>query len=196
MKYKVNDIFGPTIQGEGSHSGTPVLFLRLAGCNKRCSFCDTNYHPYLEKTKEEILGNLRSLSRAIDTVIITGGEPMQQLDVTLAKYLSDNGLSLHIETNGSIKLGDVSKYLKHVSVSPKQTCKNTLIERAEDIKFLYPLLEESEIDLFKRKFKDSSIYVQPIENHSYGENLKNSLELVFKKNIKLSVQIHKLIGVK
>jgi len=115
---KVNEIFGPTWQGEGSSTGQLCMFLRLSGCNLECSWCDTKY----AKTGEEL-----SVTQIVDTllsylprrVVISGGEPLlQQNDLRLVvNALHDNNVIIEVETNGTIipRLKNVSQY----NVSPK-----------------------------------------------------------------------------
>lgn len=106
----VNSIW-PTIQGEGPLAGTPAIFIRLTGCNLRCHFCDTEF----EKGGEMLMGTI--VKRVIDLiehgdglqppcqtdlVVITGGEPMRQQIIPLLQRLSDLGLTIQIETAGTV----------------------------------------------------------------------------------------------
>lgn len=111
MSYKVVEKF-VSINGEGYKSGELAVFIRLAGCNLNCVFCDTQWAnnddvEYELLTKEEIYAYIKSTD--INNVTLTGGEPLLHDDfLKLAKYLSeDEKLSLEIETNGSI---DISPY--------------------------------------------------------------------------------------
>ena len=73
---RVNEIFY-SIQGEGRYTGTPAIFIRLAGCNLRCDFCDTEHQPYQDLTEEEIMRQIADFPTS--HVVITGGEPMLQI---------------------------------------------------------------------------------------------------------------------
>lgn len=66
---RVNEIFY-SIQGEGRYTGTPAIFIRLAGCNLRCDFCDTEHQPYQDLTEEEIMRQIADFPA--DHVVITG----------------------------------------------------------------------------------------------------------------------------
>jgi len=106
---KVCEIFA-SIQGESSYAGMPCTFIRLTGCNLRCSYCDTSYAYYegRELTEDEIL---REVHRAnINLVEITGGEPLLQNDVQhLIKKLLDSGYTVLVETNGSQSIKEIDK---------------------------------------------------------------------------------------
>ncbi len=98
---KVNEIFY-SIQGESSYAGQPCIFIRLTGCNLRCSWCDTTY-AYDEGTDtspEKILDQVQTYPCRL--VEITGGEPLLQKGASgLARLLLDRGYTVLVETNGS-----------------------------------------------------------------------------------------------
>jgi len=99
-----------SIQGESSHAGIPCTFVRLTGCNLRCSYCDTSYAYYKGKefTEDEIIKEIRHAG--IKLVEITGGEPLLQNEVySLMKKLFDEGYKVLIETNGSQSIKGVDK---------------------------------------------------------------------------------------
>jgi len=104
MTLRVNEIF-LSIQGESSYAGLPCVFVRLTGCNLRCSYCDTTY-AYDEgvwMTIEEILGRLGPVPARL--VEITGGEPLQQGSTPLLiRNLLDRGNTVLVETNGSLDI--------------------------------------------------------------------------------------------
>ncbi len=119
--YRVKSIFGPTLQGEGSFSGTCTLFLRFAGCNRWsglekdraksfCKFCDTDFREGESLTAEKIVERLDALGGP-KRVVITGGEPTLQLDFELLSRLKASGYETHLETNGSRPLGGLSDFL-------------------------------------------------------------------------------------
>jgi len=106
---KVREIF-TSIQGESSYSGIPCTFIRMTGCNLRCSYCDTTYAYYdgRELSEEDIIGEARRAD--INIVEITGGEPLLQKEVFhLIKKLLDEDYKVLIETNGSMNIKDVDK---------------------------------------------------------------------------------------
>ncbi|MBN1327546.1 MAG: radical SAM protein [Candidatus Cloacimonetes bacterium] len=101
-----------SIQGESAFSGLPCLFIRLAGCNLRCSYCDTtySYQATQKKSITEIIDTIKSLSDC-KLVEITGGEPLIQKEtIVLIHELHQYGYQILLETNGSISLDDISDY--------------------------------------------------------------------------------------
>ncbi|MDP2799239.1 MAG: radical SAM protein, partial [Deltaproteobacteria bacterium] len=97
-----------SIQGESTFAGWPCFFIRLSGCNLRCSYCDTTY-AYTEGrilSKEDILRQVEDCGSKI--VEVTGGEPLLQTEtVLLLNTLADRGYTVLLETNGSRSLRDV-----------------------------------------------------------------------------------------
>lgn len=75
-KYKINEIFR-SVQAEGANAGRSAVFVRFAGCNLKCKFCDTAHEPYVEMTKAEIEAKIDELSDSDSSVLVvfTGGEP-------------------------------------------------------------------------------------------------------------------------
>jgi Organic radical activating enzymes len=127
---RVSEVFGPTIQGEGPYAGRLAYFIRLAGCNLSCSWCDTPW------TWDGDRFDLRAESREIlpewigDTipadslVVLTGGEPLLQQESTgwslLMAQARTHGYKIHVETNGTILPGWLSLSVVHAwIVSPK-----------------------------------------------------------------------------
>ena len=113
---KVNEVFY-SIQGEGASAGRPVLFVRLSGCNLKCSFCDTPYHVEgHEPTWEE-----RELMKKHKHWVITGGEPLLQQEALTEYIATYEPYFVEVETNGTMKpskelLMKVNRY----NVSPKE----------------------------------------------------------------------------
>jgi 7-carboxy-7-deazaguanine synthase len=135
---KVNEIFY-SIQGESSYAGRPCVFVRLTGCNLRCSYCDTRY-AYEEGDDLEI-GEIidRITSHCCGLVEITGGEPLMQKDTPLLiRRLLDLGFEVLLETNGSMDIGIVDdrcvKILDIKCPSSGETKRNYL----ENLKRLQP----------------------------------------------------------
>jgi len=105
----VSEIFH-SLQGESSFAGLPCCFIRLAGCNLRCAYCDTEYALTKENSIEmrisEIVRKISSFNTKL--VEITGGEPLAQKNVfELMESLISNGFKILLETNGSYSIGDI-----------------------------------------------------------------------------------------
>ncbi len=105
MIYNVAEIFA-SINGEGPRAGEPAVFVRLMGCNMRCSYCDTAWAltgaPQMKLSESEIVEKI--LSFGLRNVTLTGGEPLlaKDIDVLIRRICKEPGLRLEIETNGSI----------------------------------------------------------------------------------------------
>lgn len=136
-----------TIQGEGYFSGRPSVFVRMAGCNLQCPFCDTDYTS--QRSFFPIHGVIEKVSRLLPPsglVVITGGEPFRQNIIELVIGLGQKGLNVQIETNGLVSpltfLSGSSSHLEksikldlfqdscHIVVSPKTS---TVNEQIKDI---------------------------------------------------------------
>jgi len=106
---KVNEIFY-SIQGESTYAGRPCVFVRLTGCNLRCSYCDTQY-----AYEEGGIMEVNHIFEQVDPhqcrlIEITGGEPLVQDDTpTLIESLLDNGYQVLLETNGSMDISRVDE---------------------------------------------------------------------------------------
>lgn len=206
-KYRVKKIFGPTLQGEGTHSGRVVKFLRLAGCNRWnglpdakkdavCYFCDTDFRDGTPLDAETILDQLNALG-PVRTVVISGGEPTLQIDAPLLSLLIRAGYDLHLETNGSKALGPLHQYFEHITMSPKQSLSATALERCHDLKLLYPpIAEDITLEVFNQ-FPAKQRWLQPLElSGNMDLSIKATLpKLMANPSWRLSLQTHKIIGV-
>jgi 7-carboxy-7-deazaguanine synthase len=116
----VQDVFY-TLQGEGPFTGHPSVFIRMAGCNLRCFWCDTEFesstwHP----TLDELLERVESVRPSTcDLIVLTGGEPLRQNIVPLIDRLLARGLRVQIETNGTLWLDLPADPRLTVVCSPK-----------------------------------------------------------------------------
>ena len=107
MTLRVNEIFC-SIQGESLFAGLPCVFVRLSGCNLRCTYCDTRY-AYNEGVDMEFSDIINRIDAyGINLVEITGGEPLIQKETPdIITILLDNGYEVMLETNGSLDIGSV-----------------------------------------------------------------------------------------
>ena len=104
---KINEIF-KSIQGESSHAGLPCIFVRLTGCNLRCTYCDTEYAFY-EGKEMSVADVVKAVEGCgISLVEITGGEPLLQKEVySLMQALLEKKYTVMLETGGSLSLDEV-----------------------------------------------------------------------------------------
>lgn len=118
----VQEIFY-TIQGEGPHAGRPCPFIRLAGCNLACTFCDTEFESGINRRLglEEIVGTVCAMP-IHDLVVLTGGEPMRQNIVPLVEALFNDGVKLiQIETAGTLWVPGLEQFMVYDDdVSPQR----------------------------------------------------------------------------
>lgn len=181
-----------SIQGEGTWSGTPAVFVRLAGCNLACHFCDTDYSLKSFSTVEDVVRRVGELSADCTTVILTGGEPLAQREApALIDALRADGRRVHIESNGTIYTelpADV-----WLCVSPKERVDPRMAARADEAKLIVDRrIPEEHLPLFAAH---SCIFLQPEGNKR--ENVLVALEYAkaHPARFRLSLQTHKLIGV-
>jgi 7-carboxy-7-deazaguanine synthase len=162
----VNSIFY-TIQGEGQNTGMPMVFVRLQGCNLRCSFCDTEFLSGLQMEEHQILEELKKYNSK--NICITGGEPLIQNIDFFVKLLKYEKYYVAVETNGTKKLSDYCcNNLNFVAVSPKPP-RRLIIQRADEIKFIIDGGEEvPNLISYKQKYSDAKLYVSPM-NPSSGK---------------------------
>ena len=141
---KVNEIFY-SLQGEGHYTGTPAVFVRFAGCNLRCWFCDTDFEKGDEMNEDEIVEAV--LQYPTRYVVITGGEPTLQITASLCDKLRAHGLYLMMETNGTRPLPEGCQ-IDWITCSPK------LID-VEEGKRKIATIRLRHIDELKVVFEDS-----------------------------------------
>ena len=225
--YAVKEIYY-TLQGEGTHAGRPAVFCRFAGCNlwsgreqdradAVCNFCDTDFvgidGPGGGKFAEapELARGVRAAWRGNSGtspygtspfVVLTGGEPMLQVDDALIEALHDAGFSVAIETNGTLP---VPRSIDWICVSPKAGA--PLVQRSGDeLKLVYPQagldpegLDPAALDPAELEGLDFSHYLlQPMDEGDKGaKNLRATIDYCLAHpKWRLSLQTHKLLGLR
>ena len=124
QQFRVNEIFY-SLQGEGRNTGRAAVFVRFAGCNLRCPFCDTEFDTYREMTAEEILAEVDECRKDVSPcdayskplLVLTGGEPTLQVDEAFVELLHQHGYEVAMESNGILP---APKNLDWLTVSPKE----------------------------------------------------------------------------
>lgn len=207
MSLRVNEIFY-SIQGESSFAGLPCVFVRLTGCNLRCSWCDTKYAYYAGKEIEipEIKARVSSFNCRL--VEITGGEPLIQPETpVLVQVLLREGFTVLLETNGSMDIGVLDRRcIKIMDVkcpSSGEAEKNNfgnffILTHDDEIKFVAGGREDYEYA--KKVILDYSGVLgtlkPPIISPVFGQtDLKALAGWILEDNLKarLQVQLHKII---
>lgn len=206
-KLKISEIF-KGIQGEGFHTGRTAVFVRFAGCNLSCDFCDTKYAregkgvksyswTELAKTVLEELGDC-------EFVVLTGGEPMIQDADALKLFVYDlksSGVYVAIETNGTIGFDKKRFFIDWITVSPKN---DFFRKSGDELKVLVgDKFDEKDLKRYEQcKFK--YFYLQPILPEYFDRFIElgdvqleyNRVMFMVEQNPKwrMSVQLHKLLG--
>jgi 7-carboxy-7-deazaguanine synthase len=182
-----------SIQGEGTWSGTPAVFVRLAGCNLACDFCDTDYSLKFLARVDDVVAMVRAEGGACPMVILTGGEPLAQADTpALIDALRRDGRRVHIESNGTIytELPDDV----WLCVSPKERVDPRMAQRANEAKLIVDeRVPEEHLPLFADK---PMILLQPEGNKRKNVEIALEYAKAHPERFRLSLQTHKMIGVR
>ena len=224
-KYRISELLGPTIQGEGRNAGRPCFFIRLSGCNLwpdeskpsfTCPWCDTpQLHRSVELTAKEVRTALSVLASNAGVavkdlgkfgLVITGGEPLLQLDNEFLWEVSHPFSWVDIETNGTVAPKfDFTVFRReegfniNISCSPKT---HVLKVRADWYKVLIPA-KKGLLEYVLAHDPGAVIYLQPVEDRSADpserekrtkENLQAAVDLSLREGYRLSVQLHKILS--
>lgn len=201
---EVKHIF-PTLQGEGPYAGWPSVFVRLGGCNLACDFCDTDFEGYNAMSVEAVVAKVKEYAQQIrKLVVITGGEPLRQNIAPLCEKLIAEGFKIQIETNGTL----YRMLPKEVDIicSPKNTgqgyfpIRDDLLARITAFKFIIsannPLYNH--VAQIGQGGYNVPVYVQPMDEYDEEKNRANrqlALSLAQQHGYRLSLQLHKLLGI-
>jgi organic radical activating enzyme len=201
----VNDTFW-SVQGEGSRTGVPSIFLRLTGCTLQCPYCDTPdaWKGGKKMEIQEVVTKIKVLKKEYprSQVVITGGEPLEQDLSELVDKLNQQKFYLAIETNG-IYFQDLN--INWWTLSPKDLgdyyISANLKERISEIKLIVNRnLNLGVIKKIRAIRKDFPIFLQP---DCFAKNkYKNTFKLFEEcqkagiANIKLGYQLHKIFNIK
>jgi organic radical activating enzyme len=118
-RYRVAEVFY-SLQGEGARAGIATVFCRFAGCNLHCDFCDTDHNQRLSASGVQVVDMVkRNDPHGSKRVVLTGGEPLLQLDLSLIMLFQAEGYALALETNGTVRAPDKAIF-DWVTVSPKR----------------------------------------------------------------------------
>jgi 7-carboxy-7-deazaguanine synthase len=210
VTYAVKEIF-LTLQGEGAHSGRPAVFCRFAGCNlwsgreedradAECQFCDTDFLG----TDGTSGGRYQSADELADTianqwgsaldrrfVVMTGGEPLLQLDRNLIDALHAREFIIAVETNGTL---DPPAGLDWICVSPKA---NTVlrIKSGHELKLVFPQAHAPPENFVELSFERFSL--QPMDGPDLAQNTARAVAYCLEHpRWQLSLQTHKALGIR
>ena len=211
MKYRLRSIFS-SIQGEGRHTGRPATFIRFAGCNLNCPWCDTRKHTKEMRTLAEIVSKVKKLNNR--TVIVTGGEPTIVIGLReILEALKNDGYWLALETNGTRNIPEIGLF-DYVAVSPKffyrtRYADGTMVHKANEVRIV---AEGESMAGFCRQMRErieaDDYYISPLEENG-KIHYRRAFDLMLKLNAALktggeppwppwalSIQTHKVLGLK
>ena len=209
MSYRIKEIYF-TQQGEGSNTGRDFVFVRFSGCNlwsgkeknrksAICQFCDTDFYG-----TDGINGGVYSANQLIEkikslwvsrddniAVVLTGGEPLLQVNDELVAALKQEQIYIAVETNGTL---DAPDHIDWICMSPKANTEIKL-KKGDEIKVIFP---QESLDPEKFSLFDfSEFYLQPMDSNKYQENLNATITYCQKNpKWKLSLQTHKILGIR
>ncbi|WP_246036934.1 7-carboxy-7-deazaguanine synthase QueE [Thalassotalea litorea] len=220
-QYKINEMF-ETIQGEGSFTGQPSIFIRLQGCPVGCSWCDTKHTWEIDPEREvsapvmlsknaetdewaefsiaDLLQTIAENGWQAKHIVLTGGEPCMVDLEPLCRVFEESGFSIQVETSGTFEVLVSPKCW--VTVSPKVNMRGgykvlgSAMQRANEIK--HPVATEQHVDdlkalLVEHQVTDTPVYLQPISQKERATQL--AIDTCIANNWRLSIQVHKYIGI-
>src|SRR5579883_3519174 len=184
-----------TLQGEGSFTGTPAVFVRLAGCNLSCDFCDTDYSLKFVASVDDVVRRVREAGGDCPMVVITGGEPFVQREtLDLIAALRADGRRVHVESNGTIPVDAELPDDVWLTVSPKERLDAGMARRANEAKLIVdkrvPLEWVSHFNT-----ETTTIFLQPEGNKPENVALALAAAKSEPQRFRLSLQTHKFIGI-
>jgi 7-carboxy-7-deazaguanine synthase (Cx14CxxC type) len=210
MAYTVKEIFY-TLQGEGRNAGRAAVFCRFAGCNlwsgreqdrtdAVCTFCDTDFVG-TNGTGGGKFADAGALAAAVDAewmgaggpkmVVLTGGEPLLQVDPMLLEALHARGFDVAVETNGTIAPPPGVDWL---CVSPKADAP-IAVSKGDELKLVYP-----QADAMPERFTNldfAHFLLQPMDGPALAENTAAAIAYCMAHpQWRLSVQTHKVVGIR
>ena len=214
MTYQVKEIFY-TLQGEGAQAGRPAVFCRFAGCNlwtgreqdrpkAVCQFCDTDFvgtdgtlggkFRKADELADRIAAQWPSAAHANRFVVLTGGEPLLQVDEALIAALHVRGFTIAVETNGSIA---APAGIDWICVSPKAGAPWVQRE-GHELKLVWPQPSFGLDDLDVLEAAPfANRYLQPMDNASRSANTETCIDLCMSRPAwRLSLQTHKITGIR
>ena len=214
MSYQVKEIFY-TLQGEGANAGKPAVFCRFAGCNlwsgreqdratAICQFCDTDF-----VGTDGTLGGRFDSAQALATqiaalwpasdsahrfVVLTGGEPLLQVDTALIEALHAQGFKIAVETNGSLA---APAGIDWICVSPKAGAP-WVQRQGQELKLVWPQTGFALDGLqAMQDLPFENHYLQPMDNILRAKNTEICIDLCLQNPAwKLSLQTHKMTGIR
>jgi organic radical activating enzyme len=203
LTLKISEIF-PSVQGEGLRQGEPAIFVRFAGCNLRCAFCDTKYARTggTDVTAGEIAARVAAMRELYPApgVVLTGGEPYAQNLGALIRRLRADGLRVRIETNGTAFRPWPTDGITISPKPPRWSYDARFRRRAAEVKLVVTKsLAPAVLARLRGEFPAHvPILLQPQSNAAWSRaRALRLLEGALRSglgNIRVTVQLHKIYG--
>jgi len=201
---KITEIFR-SLQGEGKSQGKPCLFIRLAGCNLNCCWCDTpeSRTGGREMSLDSILEQVKLINPLY--ICITGGEPLLQPDELehLLDSFHTRGILIDIETNGTI---DFTRFQPSASICMDVKCPSS--GEKSDLSLLGKIRSQDSVKFVVKDEADCQYAMEVMKTHQiageifispvFGTDYKTISKFILTNNLpaRMQVQLHKIIGVK
>jgi len=210
VSYAVKEIF-LTLQGEGAHAGRAAVFCRFAGCNlwsgreadrasAVCQFCDTDFIGTdgtlgaRYATAEDLAATIAAQWTGTQDnryVVLTGGEPLLQVDAALVDALHARSFEIGVETNGTVL---PPEGLDWICVSPKAGSE-LVVRRGHELKLVYPQAQALPEAFESLAFERFSL--QPMDGPDVAENTARAIDYCLRHpQWRLSLQTHKTLGIR
>ena len=219
--YNLNDVY-VSVQGEGVMTGVPMVIVRLHGCPVGCAFCDTKEtwrtsqetkvatleealganERWCEVSAEDLAAYCRTMTN-LDWILLTGGEPAEQLLGPLVAAFHEQEFYVAIETSGTA-VGHLDTMVDWITVSPKigmpglRAIQEDAITSADEIKHVVGRLEDIDkldamLGLYEPK-EGSTVCLQPLSGSAAATKL--CIAVCLERGWRLSIQTHKLVGLR
>lgn len=193
MRYRLVEIF-ESLQGEGRNTGRPCVFVRFAGCNLACPWCDTDVGERFSMTLEELVAEIATYKAK--TVVLTGGEPtLVEGAPELVAALKKAGYFIAVETNATVD-ADWLQFVDYVACSPKAEFPERIaLKKANEVRVV---ASGEDVAEFCRRVKDiieaDDYYVSPCDRDGDIDFAAAKSVLSRLEGWSLSVQLHKILG--
>lgn len=212
-EYKVVEIF-ESINGEGMKAGTLAVFVRLAGCNLNCSYCDTMWAncsdaEYTIMTEKEIYDKVKSYN--VENITLTGGEPFyrENVDLLLKEFTKNDDLNVEIETNGSMDISPYKNISHKISFTLDYKCLGSGMNSKMYMDNFLNLSKNDTVKFVVSDKNDLDDAIKVIKEYNLTDNCNVLFSPVFGKiepveiveymmaknlnKVKLQLQLHKII---
>ena len=194
--YSIHEI-RHTLQGEGANTGKAVILVRFSGCNLSCPYCDTEHEGTFGErggvySSEELAAEVKGLwppGREGPLVLCTGGEPLLQLDKTLVRRFSEEGMTILLETNGTVM---PPGGIHWVCVSPKDNA--AVVRSGDEVKIVWP--SETVTPELWETMPFRHRWLQPRYDRNYRHNLSECIRYCMENPAwRLGLQTHRYLGI-